>query len=203
MNCFKIRTYISGLLWIWIGDHQRLFNSFCAYGHQVQIVDKKRAINAVSHTVKKLIHNCLWFDHNFMLHILITWRDAGVGDMGVICLVVLVTVTVINDAPSWRGALVGVGLGKWFRLIRWLRLPSYDSLKVQWSDCSGEWWARWELHFELSTSQFISDVWEWATGLFVMFTTYTASIFGHYQEYFNREFLDPTGSLAFTLLVIK
>ena len=159
----------------------------------IKSVDKKRAINAVSHTVKKLIHNCLWFDHNFMLHILITWRDAGVGDMGVICFIVLVTVT--NDAPSWSGALVGVGLGKWFRLIRWLMKPSYDSLKVQWSDCSGEWWARWELHFELSTSQFISDVWEWATGLFVMFTTYTASIFGHYQEYFNREFLYKWTSL--------
>ena len=97
--------------------------------------------------------------------ILIAWRDAGVGDMGVICLVVLVTV--INDTPSWSGALVGVGLGKWFRLIRWLMKPSYDSLKVQWSDCWGEWWARWELHFELSTSQFISNVWERTTELFV------------------------------------
>ena len=116
---------------------------------------------------QKLTINIIWFDHNFVLDILIawTWRDAGVGDMGVICLVVLVTV--INDTPSWSGALVGVGLGKWFRLIRWLMKPSYDSLKVQWSDCWGEWWARWELHFELSTSQFVSDVWERATGLYV------------------------------------
>ena len=45
-----------------------------------------------------------------MLHILIAWT------WRVICFVVLVIV--INDAPSWSGALVGVGLGKWFRLIR-------------------------------------------------------------------------------------